>query len=153
MAYLVLLAEGPRFTVYAFAYANRQCKVESFFASEDLSEREVAKLQALYKRVAQQGIIHDPRKCRSLEDGLFEFKTSGGARLVCFYDAQRLIIATHGFWKQSQKTPRQEIHTAQAQRAAYYEARDAGRLRSLPDFHALQSCPDPDGQDREEPDL
>jgi phage-related protein len=153
LAYLVLLAEGPRFTVYAFAHANRQCKVEDFFASEDRSESEVAQLQALYKRVAQHGVIFNVRKCRPLGGGLYEFKTRGGARLVWFYDEQRLIIATHGFWKQGQKTPKQEIDTAQVQRAAYYEAKNAGRLRPLPDFNALQSCADSAEPDREEPDL
>ncbi len=55
---------------------------------------------------------------------IWEFRTEyeGNAyRLLSFWDTRRkaLIVATHGFVKKSQKTPRKEIEHAERIRAEY----------------------------------
>ena len=57
---------------------------------------------------------------------LFRTKYAGiQYRLLAFWDkrdsVQTLVIATHGFKKKTQKTPKQEIDRAIRIRAAYYE--------------------------------
>ena len=41
-------------------------------------------------------------------------------RLLCFFDGARLVVAAHGFQKKTQKTPRQEIQTAEARKKDYF---------------------------------
>lgn len=57
-------------------------------------------------------------------DDLWEIrvKQSGNIfRLLGFFDGQQLIILTSAFQEKTQKTPRQEIRTAEARKACYYK--------------------------------
>ena len=40
-------------------------------------------------------------------------------RLLCFFDGKTVIVAAHAFQKKTQKTPAQEIRTAQQRRKDY----------------------------------
>lgn len=46
-------------------------------------------------------------------------------RLLAFWDtdAETLVVATHGFIKKTQKTPRKEINKAEAIRKLYFETK------------------------------
>ena len=52
---------------------------------------------------------------KELEDGIFELRTIENdniVRILYFFDKDRIIIATNGFVKKRQKTPRSEIDLA-----------------------------------------
>ena len=58
-----------------------------------------------------------------LEDGIFEIRSKSGndiARILYFFDKNRIIIATNGFVKKQQKTPRKEIDIAKERRTIYF---------------------------------
>jgi len=45
-------------------------------------------------------------------------------RLLGFFDGEQLIMLTSAFQKKTQKTPRQEIQTAEARKADYFRRKD-----------------------------
>ena len=47
-------------------------------------------------------------------------------RILYFFDMNRIIIATNGFIKKQQKTPRSEIDLAKLRRADYHRRKEAG---------------------------
>ncbi len=60
---------------------------------------------------------------KHLEDGIFELRSKSGTdivRILYFFDGDKIIIATNGFIKKQQKTPRSEIILAQKRRSYYY---------------------------------
>jgi phage-related protein len=95
-----------------------------------LRPKEVLKLSALLTRVASEGPPNDTNKFKELkgEDGLCEFKTSGGLRLLCFWDEGNLIVTTHGYLKDKQKAPKRELERAQKLRSDYFTAKKTGDL-------------------------
>ena len=81
--------------------------------------KETAKLLALLEHTAQHGPPKNIEKCRLLGDGLYEFKACS-LRVIWFWEANCLILCTHGFVKKSQKTPQSEIERARKIRMAYF---------------------------------
>ena len=70
----------------------------------------------------------DPKLLKKLTGEIWEFRTKYAGiqyRMLAFWDkrdsVQTLVIATHGFKKKTQKTPKQEIDRAIRIRATYYE--------------------------------
>jgi len=66
---------------------------------------------------------------KELEDGIFELRTIEGdniVRILYFFDKGRIIIATNGFVKKKQKTPRSEIELAKKRRADYERRKKEG---------------------------
>ncbi len=60
--------------------------------------------------------------CRAMGDGLWEVRSSlSGGRIarVLFFFADGELIALHGFIKKTQKTPSQDIETANRRRKEY----------------------------------
>lgn len=63
------------------------------------------------------------------DSGIWEFRTifnGGQYRLLSFWDTERnaLVVATNGFVKKTQKTPRKEIDRAKALRNEYLKNRN-----------------------------
>lgn len=71
----------------------------------------------------------DKDRCKKLEDtDIWEFRTLYRGiqyRLLAFWDTESdtLVVATHGFIKKTQKTPRKEISKAEAIRKIYFETK------------------------------
>ena len=66
---------------------------------------------------------------KELDDGIFEVRTVEGSdivRILYFFDAGRIIIATNGFVKKQKKTPKSEIDLAKKRRADYFRRKEAG---------------------------
>ena len=64
------------------------------------------------------------------EDDIFELRTILGnniVRILYFFDEDEIIIATNGFVKKQQKTPRSEILLAKQGRTVYLKRKDSGR--------------------------
>ena len=56
---------------------------------------------------------------KHLEDGIFELRSKVGTdivRILYFFEENRIVIATNGFVKKQQKTPRAEIELAKRRR-------------------------------------
>jgi phage-related protein len=65
---------------------------------------------------------------KKLTDSIWEFRTQLGGnsyRMLAFWDKTRssdtLVVATHGFVKKSEKTPKGEIRKAEKSRERYFE--------------------------------
>ena len=64
---------------------------------------------------------------KSLGDGIFELRSIEGnniVRLLYFFDKGRIIIATNGFMKKTQKTPKSEIELAVKRRKKYFSRKE-----------------------------
>jgi mRNA-degrading endonuclease RelE of RelBE toxin-antitoxin system len=127
---------GERLTIRAIAGAadetgRNRCATLAFFQEQArLRPKEFDKLSALLQRVAEEGPPHDTDKFKELEgeEGLYEFKTSGGLRLICFWDEGSLIVTTHGYLKDKQKAPKRELERADRIRRDYFAAKQRGEL-------------------------
>jgi len=95
-----------------------------------LRPEEFVKLAALLTDTAKNGPPPDETKFKDLPgtDGLYEFKTSGGLRLICFKDDGALIICTHGYLKDGRKLPKREKERAEKLKAIYFLDKKAGTL-------------------------
>ena len=123
----VPIIEGRAFTVEAWG-SEESCQTQVFLAR--LQKKHPAcfkRLLAIIGRCAENGPSMRPDVTRALQgyDGLFEWKTRGGARLFWFYGKERaLIVCASGFMKKSQKTPKRELERAAGIRSAYMEEGD-----------------------------
>lgn len=132
----LIIRSGERLTIRAIAGAadengRDRCATLAFFQEHArLRPKEFDKLSALLQRVANNGPPNDTNKFKELpgEDGLCEFKTPGGLRLLCFWDEGSLIVTTHGYLKDKQKAPKRELETAQNLRKRYLAAKETGDL-------------------------
>ena len=97
-----LLMEGSAFTIYALI-RNRggvtYCPVIEFL--HEVSEPSRKSLFAVMQQHAHRGPILNVQRSRPLGNGIFEFKSRQGDRILFFYpEGQRgVTIVTHGFRK------------------------------------------------------
>jgi Gp49-like protein DUF891 len=63
------------------------------------------KLARILDYVGQAGAPKSAEKSKQLREGVFEFRTKGGLRLLWFYDEGHLVICVNGYIKEGQKTP------------------------------------------------
>jgi hypothetical protein len=94
---------GAQFTIYAWVRVGT-CDTREFL--EELERNipnEHKRIMAVIEFTAAYGPPKNQLKCRKLQgdnaEGLFEFKSPGGARIIWFYDRNRMIICSHGFVK------------------------------------------------------
>lgn len=122
---ILLMRQGAIFNV--FAWGNEQyCELVEFLAAlKQVNPSEHDKIWSRINRTADHGRINNPQQCRPLEgdtaNGLFELKTSGGFRVIWFYDRGRVVVCTHAFGKCSTKELKKEIQKAQSIRATYFK--------------------------------
>jgi len=71
--------------------------------------------------------VNDPELFKKLEGNIWEFRTkflTKQIRLLAFWDktekTETIVIATHGFIKKTQKTPKSEIERAENIREQYF---------------------------------
>ena len=72
--------------------------------------------------------INDPELFKKLDGNIWEFRTkflTNQIRLLAFWDKtekeETLVVATHGFIKKTQKTPKSEIEKAEKIRKQYFK--------------------------------
>lgn len=121
---LVLLEEGPAFSVYALSWTRAgvdYCPAREFIAGMSVASRR--SMLGVLRHHAETGPIPNTGKSRLLEEGIFEFKSRQGDRLLYFYHPwQRgLTIVTHGFRKGARL--RTEIERAYTLRREYLQSR------------------------------
>jgi len=104
---LNLVLDGEKYKIYAIGG-----KLAAFLQEQKRREpKELAKLLKLLEYTSQNGPPKNTEKCRHLEAELYEFKADS-LRVIWFWEADCLILCTHGFVKKSQKTPPGEIERA-----------------------------------------
>ena len=93
---------------------------------------EKAKKKVVFNINRVRGGEMDPELFKKLGDtGIWEFRTLFNGtkyRLLSFWDknTNSVVVATHGFIKKRQKTPKGEIDHAQALRIEYYKDKKEG---------------------------
>lgn len=92
-------------------------------------------LTLLQRRLPTSGPPHNEEMSKHLVGEIYEFRKTprrGPAlRVLWFYDAGRIIVCTHGFWKTAQRTPAAEIEKAQKLRRDYLLAKNNRSLRII----------------------
>ena len=101
--------------------------VGTFIKSLDVKMK--AKIVANMHLLEEYGSFAREPLSKELEDGIFEIRTIEGndiVRILYFFDKNRIIIATNGFVKKQNKTPRKEIDVAKSRRKDYHSRKEAG---------------------------
>lgn len=77
--------------------------------------------------------VNDPELFKKLDGNIWEFRTkylTKQIRLLAFWDKtekeETLVVATHGFIKKTQKTPKSEIDKAERVREQYFKEKGEG---------------------------
>lgn len=128
---LIEFERGDRFTVCLWAEEDGACETLDFLqALQAGGKHEKQDFQTLtehrIKRMAHHGASYNEEQSKELEDGVYEFKAPGGARLLWVYDKtqKRVVICTHGFHKpSSNRGYRPEINKAKSIRKQYLESK------------------------------
>jgi hypothetical protein len=95
-----------------FAVCENESVPGLTFITNELNEAEQAKMQAMFVRMGDTGMIRDERKFKRIEGtDLFEFKNFQ-IRMPCYYLTGGLLVITHGFRKQCDRLPPAEIARA-----------------------------------------
>jgi phage-related protein len=126
-----LLKAGIKFRIYAWG-DEHHCETVKFLEKLDGdSDSDAIRLLNLITRTAEHGPPNNEQHSLSLGDGIYEFKAPNTARLLWFYDADRIIICTHGFSgkRGSGKTPRKEIDRAKEIRKEYLKEKSNARRK------------------------
>ena len=89
------------------------------------------KLVRIMDHTAEAGPPRDEEKSKLLREGIFEFRTKGGLRLLWFYDEGRVVICVNGYIKQGQKIPNTEIDAAIQWKNKYFTAKRSGTLKEI----------------------
>jgi hypothetical protein len=126
---LIEFKKGDLFTICLWAEEDGTCESYDFLEKlRNGGKREQQDYQTLVehriKQMANRGAILNEYKSRELDDGIYEFKSKGGARLLWFYDKtqSRVVICTHGFHKPpSNRGYRPEIRKARRVRDRYQQ--------------------------------
>jgi len=114
---------------------NKRFKVDFLGEAIDFMESLDEKTRAkLYYNARKAQLVNDPELLKKLNDFIWEFRTKFNKnyfRLLAFWDKtdndETLILATHGFVKKTQKTPKSEINKAEAIRKEYFEQKNKGK--------------------------
>ena len=143
----LVIRTGARLTIRAIATGTDEngrdkCPTLRFFQDQAaVRAAELDKLGALLSETADNGPPHDDKKFKDLPgtDKIYEFKTSGGLRLLCFWDEGSLIVCTHGYLKGAQKAPKNEIQRAERFKRDYFQAKqDGGLIHAEPKRQSLR---------------
>jgi phage-related protein len=117
-----------RWRILAVCSERGDCQLEEVLGSfRDPIGPEAVKMMALLSWTSRHGTPRNKEKSNPIGDEIFEFK-AGSLRVLYFYDADQLIICSHGFVKKTRKCPPGEKAAAAARRREYFEAQRNGEL-------------------------
>ena len=127
--------QGPRFRLIAIGTQEDEKINLPYFEFQQQAMRRAAKewpkLVRILDYVVETGPPKDAEKSKQLRDGIFEFRTKGGLRLLWFYDEGRVVICVNGYIKQGQKIPSKQIEEAIRWKNRYFEAKQTGKLKDI----------------------
>jgi phage-related protein len=113
------------FSVNFYQEEDGSKPVDEFIRSLDAKKQ--AKVVSDLNRLEMLGNEARMPLSKFLEDGIFELRTKIDGniiRILYFFDKDKIIIATNGFVKKQQKTPRSEILLAKQRRSSYHERKE-----------------------------
>lgn len=121
---LELIVEGAAFTLYAIMQGEEVLVYLGHLerSNPQAHDQIVRRLQQL----AERGPSRKKDEFNELGHDLYEAKAKKGPRVIFFYDENRIIICSHAFDKQGQKTPRKEIGKAIDRKRAYHMRKASG---------------------------
>ena len=129
------IKQGARFRLMAVGTQENEKAHLPFleFQQEAASRasREWPKLVRIMDHTAEAGPPRDEEKSKPLREGIFEFRTKGGLRLLWFYDEGRVVICVNGYIKQGQKIPNAEMDAAIQWKNHYFTAKRSGTLKEI----------------------
>ncbi len=130
---LRLLLEG-NYRVLAVCSGRGDCQLLEFLnqLEGDFSDQ-AARMYHRLEETARQGPSRRQEICRKIGQEIWEFR-EGKLRVLWFYgEREEIIVCSHGFFKQSQKTPRIEKNRALDCRRRYFAALAQGDIDILLD--------------------
>lgn len=92
---------------------------------------EFARLMRSFDLVAESGPPHDTSRFRRLARDVYELKTRGGTRVLCFVDEGRVVVCSEAMAKPKQRRLTLAVEQATRTRWRYLTAKRAGRLDIL----------------------
>ena len=105
-----ILYQGSLFALFGIKNDGKSL-VEEFL--DGMDEKNKTQMMALINYIKDHGPPHNEEKFRSLDDGIYELKTRGGSRILCFWGHPRnSLVLTHGFPKSKKKRLRAEKEKA-----------------------------------------
>ena len=129
------IKQGARFRLMAVGTQENEKVHLPFLEFEQEARsrepREWPKIVRIIDHTADNGPPRDEEKSKPLREGIFEFRTKGGLRLLWFYDEGRVVICVNGYIKQGQKTPNAEIDAAIQWKNKYFTAKRSGTLKEI----------------------
>lgn len=97
-------------------------------AIEFLENLDAKTREKIYYNIKKAQLVNDNELFKKLNDFIWEFRTlynSKAYRLFSFWDKiedkETLVVATHGIFKKTQKTPTKEIKKAEKIRKQYFD--------------------------------
>lgn len=112
---------GELFDVIFYSDKDGDKPVREFIKSLDVKLQ--AKVVSDLHRLEMLGSDAREPLSKHVGNHIFELRTILGSnivRILYFFDANKIIVATNGFVKKQQKTPRSEILVAMQRRAEYF---------------------------------
>lgn len=116
------IISGRACNIYALEQNERNDLLAFLLELKRSAGKEYAKLLRALTWTAENGPMYRvPERFKRLNENIFEFKTHGGVRVLCFFDGLSLIILTNGFKKKKEYAD--DICRAENIRMAYLNAK------------------------------
>lgn len=87
------------FDLYALEHNGRKDLLDFLIDLKASSVQQFRKLTKLLDRTVDFGLIKNEEMFKRLTVDIYEFKTHGGVRVLCFIDGRSIIVLTNGFKK------------------------------------------------------
>jgi len=94
---------------------------------------EYARLVRMFDHLSASGPPRNVRRSRALAHGIFELKTSGGTRVLYFFDEGRVVVCSEAMPKPKQRGIALAIERAARTRWRYLNDKRRGDLRIVED--------------------
>jgi len=122
---LRFLLEGQAFTLYAIMQGEDVAEYLAELEAHDTQGHD--QIVRRLHQLAARGPSRKKDEFNNLGHDLYEAKAKAGSRVIFFYDRERIVICSHAFGKQGQKTPRKEIEKAVSRKRNYEERKASGQ--------------------------
>jgi hypothetical protein len=122
----IKIIPGREFDLYALEHNGRRELLDFLVELRASANAEFLKLLRAFDRTAACGLMKNEQRFKRLTPDIYEFKTFGGVRVLCFREGRSIIILTNGFKKK--KKYDDEIVKAKHLRSAFLTAKTDGCL-------------------------
>jgi phage-related protein len=117
-----------QWTLYAVCTDRGECPLEIFLGDRSQLGKDKDRMLRRLEAMADHGPQYLPDISHQIEPEIWQTE-QGRVRILWFYDRGRVIVCSHGFIKQTRKTPEAERAMARQTLWEYRAARAAGDIR------------------------